>query len=398
MRRLLLIVGGLLATSVARGSDTPSGDAEAAAPVEPPERKGFMGRYADQLLYGAEDPGKPQFLVYPVLAYAPETDVEFGLSGLVLFRARGDVDNRLSEIPLYVFYTLNNQYGITLDHAIFSDESRRSFLGEGIVADFPLAYYGIGLQAQKDDAVTVHARRLVARERVLFRLGRSEVFLGPEVGVNSLGGVRFEEGEGTVPVDQRPRGGAGTTNVTGGLGIAHDTRHNPLNVRNGVFAEIAWLGSSEHVLSDYSFHNLYFDLRGYQPLGADEEVIFAGQVQGQFGGGDLPFTELGLIGGDGMMRGYYEGRYRDRHLTTAQGELRFLPLPLGFTQRIGAALFFATGTVAPSWQELGRSPWLVTGGGGLRFLTFPSTDIYTRLDVGVSEDGPGFYLYVGEAF
>ena len=58
----------------------------------------------------------------------------------------------------------------------------------------------------------------------------------------------------------------------------------------------------------------------------------------------------------------------------------------------------AAGTVYGRWAELGRARPLVTAGGGLRVLTFPSSDVYTRVEVGVSEDGPGFYLYVGEAF
>lgn len=390
--RALLALTWLLSAPVAQAT---SAGTEADEPPPPPP-DGWFARYVHELIHGPQDPAKPQFLVYPVAAYAPETRLEIGLSGLYLFRARRDLDNRLSEIPLYVFYTQNRQYGLIFEHAIFSDGSRRSYLGEGMIADFPLKYYGIGLDAEVDDAVVVYARQIVARERVLFRLGDSEVFLGPEVGIASLGGVRFEAEDGG-PVEL-PRGGEGTTNITAGVGIAHDTRHNPLNVRNGVFAEVAVLASAAGVLSDYGFHNVYADLRGYQPLGPEEDVVFAGQVVGQFGGGDLPFNELGLIGGDSLMRGYYRGRYRDRHLLAAQAELRILPLPLGFTERIGLAGFLASGTVYPSWQAFGEARPLVTAGGGVRVLTFPASDIYTRFDVGVSEDGLGYYLYVGEAF
>lgn len=379
----------------------PSEAAEVPPEPEPPQGEpkrpdGWLARYIYAFVHGPEDPGKPQFLVYPVLAYAPETRLEVGLSGLYLFYSRGDTNNRLSEIPLYTFYTLNEQYGLTFEHAIFSHQSRRSFLGEGIIADFPLKYYGIGLDARSEDAVVVYARQLVARERVLFRLGRSEVYLGPELGISSLSGVRFEAEDGRSVA--LPRGGDGTTNLTAGLGVAHDKRHNPLNVREGLFGELALLASGAGLLSEHTFHNVYADLRGYQPLGSEQAVVVAGQILGQFGGGDLPFNELGLIGGEGMMRGYYRGRYRDRHLIAAQAEIRFLPLPLGFTKRIGAAAFVASGTVWPSWAALGEVRPLLTGGGGLRVLTFPASDIYTRIDVGLSEDGPGFYLYVGEAF
>ncbi len=398
VRRLALISCGtwLAGSATASPSAEPPGDPPEEGVAKPDRPTGWLARYIHTLLYGAEDPGKPQFLVWPVVGYAPETRLELGVSGLFLFHSRGDVTNRLSEIPIYAFYTLNNQYGVTFEHAIFSDRSRRSFLGEGILANFPLLYYGIGRDARAEDAVVVFARQLIARERVLFRLGQTDWYLGPEVGLSSLGQVRFEAVDGAV--GEIPRGGDGTTNLTSGVGIAHDNRHNPLNVRQGKFGELAILASWAGALSEYTFHNVYLDLRGYQPLDADKTVILAGQILGQFGGGDLPFNELGLAGGDSMLRGYYRGRYRDRHLVAAQAELRILPLPLGFTKRLGVAGFVASGVVYPSWAALSRARPIVTGGGGLRILTFPSSDIYTRVEVGFSEDGPGYYVYVGEAF
>jgi len=125
------------------------------------------------------------------------------------------------------------------------------------------------------------------------------------------------------------------------------------------------------------------------PVG--EHNVFAAQLIGQFGSGDLPFNELGLIGGETIMRGYYLGRYRDRNLFAGQIEMRFLPFPLGFTNRIGGSVFLASGTVAPSLGEFAASDLRVTGGFGLRVLTFPSSDIFSRLAVGFSADGPGFY-------
>ena len=140
----------------------------------------------------------------------------------------------------------------------------------------------------------------------------------------------------------------------------------------------------------------FADVRAYHA--PTENLVLAGQTIGQAGFGDLPFNELGVLGGDTMMRGYYVGRYRDRTLTAAQAELRFLPLPLGFTHRIGAATWVAAGTVAPTLGDLSLAELRVTGGAGLRVLTFPGSDIYSRLDFGVSEDGLGIYVYVGEAF
>jgi hypothetical protein len=38
------------------------------------------------------------------------------------------------------------------------------------------------------------------------------------------------------------------------------------------------------------------------------------------------------------------------------------------------------------------------GGLGVRFLLFPGKDIYTRFDVAFTNEGVGYYLFIGEAF
>ncbi|MEL6344084.1 MAG: BamA/TamA family outer membrane protein [Myxococcota bacterium] len=392
-----LLFATLLILAAPARADAPvqSPPAETDTSDAPPDERGLLRRYIDQLIKGPAQPEKPQFLIYPVLAYAPETRLEMGLSSLYLFRARRDPTNRLSEIPVYVFYTFNNQFGVRFENAVFTNQSRWSFLGEGQIQYFPLKYYGIGTDAESDDAVVVDARLALIRERVLVRLGESDLYFGPEIGFNAIGNVEFQPLDGPVP-DPLPRGGDGTANLTVGLGLVHDTRHNPLNVREGVFGEIAYLQSSDRFLSEYTFGNAYVDLRGYLPIG--EHNVLAGQVLGQFGNGDLPFNELALIGGESIMRGYYTGRYRDQNLTAAQVEFRMLPIPMSWTNRIGAAAFLAAGTVAPTISDLSLSEVRVTGGAGIRVLTFPKSDIFTRGDIGWSEDGPGFYIYVGEAF
>ncbi|MEO0474153.1 MAG: hypothetical protein AAF206_31380, partial [Bacteroidota bacterium] len=83
------------------------------------QQKGWLGRTVEQIFGEKRDPAKPHFLVYPTLAYAPETNLEIGVSALALFYAKNDYqNNRLSEINLFSFITTQSQYGIWLDHAI----------------------------------------------------------------------------------------------------------------------------------------------------------------------------------------------------------------------------------------------------------------------------------------
>jgi hypothetical protein len=38
------------------------------------------------------------------------------------------------------------------------------------------------------------------------------------------------------------------------------------------------------------------------------------------------------------------------------------------------------------------------GGLGLRYLLFPNKDIFIRFDVAATQEGFGYYFYIGEAF
>jgi hypothetical protein len=71
---------------------------------------------------------------------------------------------------------------------------------------------------------------------------------------------------------------------------------------------------------------------------------------------------------------------------------------LGFSKRIGAAAFAGTGTVFPDFSLASINKVVWSAGGGLRFLLFPKKDIYTRFDVAFTQEGSGFYLFIGEAF
>ena len=108
------------------------------------------------------------------------------------------------------------------------------------------------------------------------------------------------------------------------------------------------------------------------------------------------------MGGESLMRGYYLGRFRDRHFVGAQVEYRMLPFPFfspaSFFSRFGGAVFASTGAVFPGPDLPPIADFVVAGGAGLRFLLFPDKDIYTRADLAFTAEGNAFYLYIGEAF
>ncbi|SHG83846.1 Surface antigen [Flavobacterium micromati] len=355
----------------------------------------FVKKYWNTLLNDSTELSQPQLLIYPTIAYAPETTWEIGLSSLYVYYAKRDTTNRLSEINGFTFFTLENQYGLWFDNAIYSDQDRWFFLGRVRLQSFPLFYNGIGINTPKEYTARVDANQIIIKERVLKKV-KKNLFLGLELDYQSLSAVDFVVAEPNNQDFSLPLGNKGSNNLGVGLGLVLDNRHNVLNVRKGFFSEVALLHSNPAWGSSFNFTSILSDTRIYRPVGKNN--VFAAQLLGQFNFGDVPFNQLAQMGGDSMMRGYYFGRYRDNNQLAAQVEFRFLPIPFKFTDRIGAAVFAGTGTVFNKVNNLDVSNLTVTAGAGLRFLLFPKKDIWTRLDYAFTREGTGFYLIIGESF
>ncbi|MCS7035906.1 MAG: BamA/TamA family outer membrane protein [Saprospiraceae bacterium] len=360
-----------------------------AAPSDSTDR--WFNRLIAQFTHDDRPADKPRFLLYPTLGYSPETSWEFGAAGSILFHAKNDPQrNRLSEVTLFGFGTLRAQYGIWLDNAIYTDRDQWIVLGRLRFQRFPLLYYGVGPEAPAKAPTVVNGTYFLMRQRAFHRLAPNW-FFGPEIDIQSLSRVDFGGEHLTRPL---PPGAEGSTNFGIGMGTVYDSRPNMLNTRNGWFAELSWLHYDRAWGSDYGF-NLYFaEVRRYKNMGRGQ--VLALQALGSIVEGEAPFNQLSLMGNESLMRGYYTGRYRDRHYYAAQAEYRFLPLP--FSKYLGAAAFFGVGAVAPSFSALSLRHVRWAGGVGLRYLIFPKKDIFVRFDMGLTREGPAFYLFTGEAF
>lgn len=110
-----------------------------------------------------------------------------------------------------------------------------------------------------------------------------------------------------------------------------------------------------------------------------EGSVFAFDVFGDFNYGDSPWFVWPQFGGDTRMRGYYEGRYRDRNMLSAQMEIR---------QRVykshSVAIFGGAGNIFHSFSSFNIKQTLPTYGAGYRFEFF---GILLRVDVGFGTHG-----------
>lgn len=355
--------------------------------------KNFIVEKKENITAKFEDSsGKANFLIYPTLAYTPETKTEIGLVNLFLFYAKNNRQNRLSEINTFSFYTAEKQYGLWLDHAIYGDGEKWFFLGKGKFQYFPIKYYGIGIGAPEQGYAIVDNSNLQLRERVLRRIKRN-FYVGAEFDFQSIYHVSFTQND---PLNYTyPRGYQGAKNLGLGMGLVYDNRKNVMNVREGLFAELAYLNYSSSLGSTNAFRSTQFDIR-YFRKGINPKDVLALQGSAMLNNGDVPFNQMAMMGGESMMRGYYLGRFRDKNMVAAQAEYRFLPFV--FSKRWGTAAFLSGATVAPTTSKILSSQFKMAGGLGARYLVFKSKDIFVRFDIAFTREGNGYYFFIGEAF
>ncbi len=177
----------------------------------------------------------------------------------------------------------------------------------------------------------------------------------------------------------------------------YDTRNSVLNPQTGSLLSVT-VGAYDKALGGTNqFQVTNFDIRQFWPLGGDvrdrDTDIFGVQGWGYLSTGSVPLAELAQLGSSQVMRGFYRGRFADRHLLAVQGEYRLnVPGPFGL------AGFYALGDVEPEVNEFRLGRLRSAYGLGLRYEVDKEERLNLRVDVANTSEGFNFYIQIGEAF
>lgn len=333
---------------------------------------------------------KGSWVALPVVYYKPETRLGFGALGMRLFSLdAADTSVRTSNVQLYGLYTLNKQILISPSYTLFFPEEKYVLRGNLAYFKFPRNYYGIGNELPETNEELVDYTLFRAENRLLRKLNR-ELFAGLQWNYYRVFDV--EQREGGLLESQQPAGWNGYTASGLGAAFVYDTRDIVVNPSGGTYLELSSLFNGSLLGSEFAYEQYTIDARSYFQLHPNRHIL-ALQAFGRFTSGTVPFLQLSQLGGATIMRGYYEGRYRDKNLLAAQAEYR---LPLWW--RFGAAAFAGLGDVAPSLKEFSFSTLKPTYGLGFRFMVNESEKVNIRFDYAWGRDASGFYLEITEAF
>jgi hypothetical protein len=334
----------------------------------------------------SQQSGKGDLSILPFVYYTPETRTAFVLSGIYT-KSGSTQEIRPTSLKLFLTYTSQNQRMIEFFPEVYTPAGIR-ISGEAIAMDFPDKFYGIGPDAIEDDEEDYTRLGVRLDAAVQYEIYK-DIFAGLRLNYEDLEVEDVETGglidSGTVPGD-----GGGIVSGAGLL-VHYDGRDDIFMPSKGLYLETSAMSYGRGMGGDFDYSTFVMDLRQFVSPGS---WTLAFQEYFHFSGGDPPFHRLAQLGGSGLMRGFFKGRFRDQNMAVFQVESR---IPL--SRKFGLVLFGSTGGVAPDPDELELDSFLTAGGAGLRYRIGEEEAIKLRIDLAWGEGGnSGAYFTINEAF
>jgi hypothetical protein len=356
----------------------------------------FIPKFVRKMLFEKDSSKHSSFFLLPVFSSAPETGVELGASALYSFYTDTlHQGTRVSNVFAYGTFTTKSQQRLSLSTNYWTPANRYHYTASVKYTNFPNNFYGTGNNTRAADKDPISEKRLQVSLEAEKRFG-NYIYLGLVAGSSDY---RYQDKQPggiyeTSPLMEDRNGG---TLLFIGPSLTFDSRNNNTYTTRGSHVN-AYLNLMQGLFNNNAYKGGFLNVEYAQFFPLAKRWVLGTDIQSQnLIGGQSPFYLLPSLGNDEMMRGYYNGRFRDRNLIAGQVELRYR-----LSDRIGLDGFAGTGTVFRN--SLNLDDLKPDYGGGIRYFFDVEKGLTIRLDYGFGEKRPaenrlsGFYLSLGEAF
>jgi hypothetical protein len=329
------------------------------------------------------------WMAYPYAMYTPESSFAFGVAGIAYFRTSRRKGTLPSQVAFSAYYTVNKQFSTFWAPIIYFNENKDEVSGELYIANKIDKFYGVGSNARdipqpdyhfRISEISVNFKRKVygiIKVIATYKYTYYNVF-------DKLSNPFLENGALT---------GVNGGNDSGlGFGINVDNRDNIFFPSAGTYMDFYSLFYTEWLGSYFAYNEYVLDARYYRALGNKNRVL-ALQLYSAVTTGDTPFYSMPRLGGPWMMRGYFEGRFRDKTYSTLQAEYRD-----EFFWKLGLTVFASMGNVGSTLSSYKLTEMKYSYGLGLRYMFDQKERINIRFDVAFGANTSGIYFGIKEAF
>lgn len=318
--------------------------------------------------------------------YSTDTKLGLGLvaAGLYLTNPNDTIlppsnVSLFSDVSTVGFYML----GIRGTHIFPQDKYRADYTV--YFYSFPCDYWGMGYDMGNDDSNKSEMKRWQARIKgsFLFHLG-SNFYIGPMVSYDYVIGKNVERPELLNGMDRH------TWNLGAGFSAVYDSRDVLTYPHQGLYINLTQCFRPRFMGNDYAFSTTELQVDAYQKVW--KGAILAEDFRTMLNFGNPSWGMMALLGNSNSMRGYYEGRYRDKHKMEAQVELR-----QHIWKRNSLTVWVGAGTVFSKFSNIRSRHILPNYGLGYRWEFKKNVNV--RLDYGFGKAGQsGFLFSINEAF
>lgn len=334
---------------------------------------------------------KSRFLVLPALSRSVETSWAAGGVASYTFRlSPADTVSRTSSFQAGVLYSLKKQLVTAIKGSQYFHQEKYILQEQLSYSSFPDKFWGLGQNTPDSKEEPYKFRQYYLYIHGMRKIA-PRLFAGVVFEHQKVWDISYTPGGAFDVQDVKGRYGYKVSGI--GASLSYDSRNNAFSPDKGFYGQFFVNHFGKHLGSDFTYTNIVLDLRKYIAVREGQVLAF------QFfsfnnTGNEVPIRSLAAFGGDNRMRGYYEGRFKDRNQMLLQGEYR-----LHVYKRFGMVLFGGTGNVAHSISDYSIKGLQYSVGGGVRFALDPKEKLNLRVDYGIGKgNNSGLYLQIAEAF
>ena len=318
--------------------------------------------------------------------YSTDTKLGIGLVASGLYHS-AQRDSLLPPSNISVFSDFSTvgfyMIGIRGTHIFPGDSQRIDYTT--YFYSFPSYFWGVGFDQGDNDDNKSKLKRGQAQVKAnwLFRAS-GNLFIGPTFSFDYINAHHIDNPE--LLGGQRHT----TTNIGAGLTLLYDTRDNLTAPKRGMYLSLQQVCRPRFMANHYAFSSTALRTSGYIPISS--ATLIALDFRTEFNYGNPAWGMMAQLGGSNTMRGYYEGRYRDKNKMEGEIELR-----QHVWKRNGIVAWAGLGTVFNKFSSMRARNVLPNFGLGYRWEFKKNVNV--RLDYGFGKSGQsGFLFNINEAF
>lgn len=350
---------------------------------------GFIGKIVDYFKQ-SNVPKRHKGLDFSIIGgphYSSDTKLGLGLvaAGQYYSGTPADTTTLMSNISLTGDVTTGGFYKVGIGGNHYSAGNRWRIDYKVDFYQFLRKFWGIGYSRGEnvDDYTKFKELFIECRADFMRNLGHN-FYAGPTVAFDhaKANDVKCEE------LWDGQRLSTYTTAV--GLKLLYDSRDNLTATQRGWMMSLSQRFSPRFLGNHYAFISTELTASGFWKGWKD--AIICAHFHTLFNyAGSVPWAKMATFGGSDSMRGYYEGRFRDKCAADVVLELR-----QHVWRRHGVVLWVGAGSVFDKPQHLRLNRILPNGGIGYRWEFKKRTNV--RLDFGIGRGETSFIFNINEAF